>query len=202
MKTILYKIPSILLYSRLVVAVIIIVCSFTVVNPIAIIWLSIYAILSDIFDGIIARKLKISNPEMRRLDTKIDTVFWFSCLLYICLQHTQFLFTHILQVFILVCSEVFVIIVGKLKFGERISFHTILSKIWALSLLWFFIDINLYHSANFSFNFSFWYGLLVQAEIVLIALILKQNQTDVPSLWKAVNFKKGHEIKRNAFFNG
>jgi phosphatidylglycerophosphate synthase len=51
--------------------------------------LSIYAILSDVFDGIIARHLKISTIEMRQLDTKIDTVFWFSCLFYICITHSS-----------------------------------------------------------------------------------------------------------------
>lgn len=202
MKPILHKIPVTLLYSRLLVAIIIIVCSFITIKPIIIISLSVYAILSDVFDGMIARKLKISNPEMRQLDTKIDTVFWFSCLLYICLQHTQFIVTHILQLSILVSTEVCIIIVGQLKFGTRISFHTILSKMWALSLLWFFVEINLYKTTTYSFAVSFWYGLLVQTEILIIALILKKNQTDVPGLLQAIKHENGLEIKRNRFFNG
>ena len=113
MKTkILNNIPHALLYSRLIVAVLIIILSFSNVSSIIIVSLSIYAILSDVFDGIIARHLKISTVEMRILDTKIDTVFWFSCLFYICINHSYFLKTHLLQISILVFSELFIIVYG------------------------------------------------------------------------------------------
>ncbi len=203
MKTkILHKIPHALLYSRLVVAILIIICSFTAVSPTIIVALSIYAILSDVFDGIIARQLKISTVEMRQLDTKIDTVFWFSCLFYICITHSQFLKTHLLQISILVFSELFIIAFGFLKFEERISYHTIFSKFWALLLLWFFIDLLLNNTCHYSFIISFWYGVFVQFEILMIAIILKHNQTDVPGFFKAMKLRKGLKISRNRLFNG
>ena len=93
----LFKIPFVLLYSRLVVAFFMTIFSFIKISPTIIIALTIYAIISDIFDGIIARKLKISSQEMRRLDTKIDTIFWFSCLFYICLNHADFLKSNLLK---------------------------------------------------------------------------------------------------------
>lgn len=153
---ILHKIPYALLYSRLVVAILIIVFSFTSISPVVIVALSIYAVLSDVFDGIIARHLKISTIEMRQLDTKIDTVFWFSCLFYICITQSQFLKAHLLQISILVFSELFIIAFGFLKFEERISYHTIFSKFWALLLLCFFIDLILSNASHYSFIISFW----------------------------------------------
>lgn len=203
MKTkILYKIPETLLYSRLVVSVLLILFSFAPVSPAIIVVLSVYAIVSDVLDGIIARKLNISTEEMRRLDTKIDTVFWFSCLFYLCINRPQFLKTHLPELFILVCSELFIIVLGTIKFQERISYHTILSKFWALCLLWFFIDLTLYSSGRYSFALSFWYGLVVQSEIIIITLILRQNHTDIPFLWQAIRLRKGLSCKRNRLFNG
>jgi CDP-diacylglycerol--glycerol-3-phosphate 3-phosphatidyltransferase len=203
MKTkLLYKIPEALLYSRLIVSVLILFFSFVPVSPLIIVGLSVYAIASDVLDGMIARHLKISTEDMRRLDTKIDTVFWFSCLFYLCINRPLFLKTHILQLFILVFSELFIIVLGTLKFQERISYHTILSKLWALCLLWFFADLVLHASGHYSFALSFWYGLLVQSEIVLIAVILKQNHTDVPFLWQAIRLRKGLPCSRNRLFNG
>lgn len=202
MKTILYKIPFALLYSRLVVAVVLIVCSFTNTSPLVIISLCVYAVLSDVFDGIIARRLKISTVEMRQMDTKIDTVFWFSCLFYLCVNHQLFIKSHILELFILVFSELFIILLGLVKFRERISFHTILSKFWALMLLWFFIDLLLDNTAPFSFKMAFWYGLLVQSEILAIAMILRSNEPDISGILQAINFRKGLPVKRNHFFNG
>lgn len=87
---ILNSIPYALLYSRLIVSILIIVFSFIKIEPVVIISLSIYAIVSDVLDGIIARHLKISTKEMRQMDTKIDTVFWFSCLFYISINHPLF----------------------------------------------------------------------------------------------------------------
>ncbi len=203
MKTkLLHKIPEALLYSRLLVSVLIIILSFSKVPSYIIVALSIYAIVSDVLDGIIARKLNISTEEMRRLDTKIDTVFWFSCLFYVCINRPLFLKTHLLQLFILVFSELLIIALGAIKFQERVSYHTILSKCWALCLLWFFIDLTLHPSAPVSFAFSFWYGLLVQSEIVLIIIILKQNHTDVPFVWQALRLRKGLSCHRNRLFNG
>ena len=198
----LHKIPYALLYSRLVVAILIIVFSFTSISPVVIVGLSIYAILSDVFDGIIARRLNVSNSEMRKLDTKIDTVFWFSCLFYICMTQSWFLKTHLIQIFILVFSELLIIAFGFLKFQERISYHTIFSKFWALLLLWFFIELILSSSVNYSFIVSFWYGIFVQLEILLIAIILKYNQTDVPFITSAIKLRNGKQIIRNRLFNG
>lgn len=198
----LYKLPELLLYSRLIVSVLLILLSFALASPAIIVTLSIYAIVSDVLDGMIARGLNISTEDMRRLDTKIDTVFWFSCLFYLCINRPEFLKTHLPQLFILVCSELFIIVLGTLKFQERISYHTILSKLWALCLLWFFIDLVFHGSSPYSFALSFWYGLLVQAEIIVITLILKQNHTDVPFLWQAIRLRKGLSCKRNRLFNG
>lgn len=203
MKTkLLNKIPEALLYSRLVVSVLMIVLSFSKVSPFIIVALSVYAIVSDVLDGIIARKLKVSTEEMRRLDTKIDTVFWFSCLFYLCINRPWFLKAHLLQLFILVFSELFVIVLGTIRFQERISYHTILSKCWALCLLWFFIDLTLHPSVHASFALSFWFGLLVQSEIILITVILRQNHTDIPFIWQAMRLRKGLSCRRNKLFNG
>ncbi len=199
---ILFKIPFFLLYSRLVVAFFMTIFSFIKISPTIIIALTIYAIISDIFDGIIARKLKISSQEMRRLDTKIDTIFWFSCLFYICLNHADFLKSHLLKIGILVFSELLITLFGFLKFHERISYHTILSKFWALLLLWFVVTLISKNSATLSFEIAFWYGIVVQLEILLIAIILKNNQTDIPNVCQAIKFKKGHKITKHYLFNG
>jgi CDP-diacylglycerol--glycerol-3-phosphate 3-phosphatidyltransferase len=203
MKTkILNKIPHALLYSRLVVAILVVIFSFLEISPVVIVALSIYAILSDVFDGIIARHLKISTIEMRQLDTKIDTVFWFSCLFYIYINHPLFLKAHLLQIGILVFSEFLIIGLGFLKFRERISYHTILSIFWAILLLCFFIDLVLSNICNISFAIAFCYGMAVQIEIVLIIIILKDPQTDVPGLISAIKLRKGIIISRNQLFNG
>jgi CDP-diacylglycerol--glycerol-3-phosphate 3-phosphatidyltransferase len=108
----------------------------------------------------------------------------------------------LLQIGILVFSELFVIAFGFLKFEERISYHTIFSKFWALLLLCFFVDLILNKFAHYSFLISFWYGVFVQLEIILIATILKKSETDVPSVFHAIKLRKGIKISKSKLFNG
>lgn len=202
MKKLKYEIPEVLLYSRLFVAFLLVCFSFLPVNKSLIVFMVLYAVVSDIFDGIIARRLNVSTPQLRQLDTKIDTLFWLSCLFYLLLNNSLFVQTHLIEIIVLVFTEFLIVVFGKLKFNERISFHTILSKFWALAILWFFIELVLSGEAYLSFQVVFYYGLLVQAEIILIAVVLKENMTDVPFIWSAFRVKKGLKFTRNKWFNG
>lgn len=202
MKTLKYNIPQALIISRLVVSVLIITLSFGQTNRWLIISLSIYAIISDVLDGIIARRLGISNENLRVMDTKTDTIFWFSCLFSICVNQNDFIISHLIPIGILVLSEIVIIIIGKIKFHARISFHTIISKFWALLLLIFFIDLMIDGKALYTFQAAFWYGMITQLEIITIAFLIKENQTDIPSLIQAIKYQQGKEIKRNKWFNG
>lgn len=202
MKNLIKHIPKFLILSRIGCAVFIFVSCISGLHRTYIIPVSIYAILSDLFDGIIARRIGISSKELRVMDTKADTVFWFSCLFALCTTQRVFLMQHIWQVAILFFSELFIIALGNIRFRERISFHTILSKFWAVLLLWFFIDIMLDSSAALSFGIAFWVGILAQAEIILIACLLRHPVTDVPSLRHVGKLNRGEAIRRSKWFNG
>ena len=76
------QIPNILLYSRLLIAIIIfilVVLQFSHLNILVLVLMYI-GILTDIFDGIIARKLNVSSKNFRVLDTIFDVIFLFSIL--------------------------------------------------------------------------------------------------------------------------
>ena len=68
------KIPIILIFSRLIIGFVIISLSLIKVEfyqTIAVVLLSL-GLLTDIFDGIIARHLNISTQKLRRLDSTVD----------------------------------------------------------------------------------------------------------------------------------
>jgi hypothetical protein len=200
MKTLLYKTPWILLYSRLLAAMLMLVISFLDLPRGLVIALCMYAIASDLCGGFLIRRLKIPDTELWQMGTKTNTVFWFNCLFYLCVNQHGFLKTHTAQLFILVFLEVFIILFGLLKFRERLSFHTLLSKLWTLLLLWFFIEAVSGHTAFISFTIAFWYGIIAQLEILAIAVVLKSNETDMPGIICAIKFRKGIPLKRKPFF--
>ena len=81
------KLPLALIYLRLAIGLLIIplVIYRTPYYPTIAVTLLIFGVLSDIFDGIIARKYQVSTPQLRRMDSTIDQIFFicFSVATYI-----------------------------------------------------------------------------------------------------------------------
>jgi hypothetical protein len=190
MKQLLRTIPWLLQYSRLLVAVLLLMFSFMDLSPAAIVALCLYAMLSDVICGIMTRGESRRDKDLLQFDTKIDTIFWFSCLFYLCIYRHDFLKNHIAGFFVLVFSELFIILFGLLRFRERISYHTVLSRCWTVALLWCFIELVYGRSASLSFSVVLWCGVIVQLEILAIACILRQNVIHVPGIVRAIRYKK------------
>jgi phosphatidylglycerophosphate synthase len=72
------KTPILLIYSRLIIGFFILYASLVAINNYAIIVTILISLglLSDIFDGIMARKLNVSTEKLRRLESTIDQVFY------------------------------------------------------------------------------------------------------------------------------
>ncbi len=75
----LQKIPVLLTGLRALLAPVVVLLSIYAPNPEAFAVCLIAAFVSDIFDGIIARRLNVATPALRRLDSVADTFFYVAC---------------------------------------------------------------------------------------------------------------------------
>jgi len=198
------KIPLILIYSRLIIGFIIVLLSYLQVDSYSVLAIILFTIglLTDIFDGIIARKLAISTQNLRRLDSSIDQIFFVSVLYATFLQCPDFFKTNSLQLLILVGFEALTYLVCFLKFKKEIATHAIASKIWTLILFSTLIQIMATCNSSVLFQICFYTGVLTRLEIVGIILLLRNWTNDVPSIYHAWLLRKGKTIKRNTLFNG
>jgi phosphatidylglycerophosphate synthase len=199
-----YKIPIALIYLRLMLGFVIIACSYFKINnyPVfAIILLSI-GLLSDVFDGIIARKLNVSTQKLRRLDSTIDQIFFICVGIATYIQCPLFFKDNWIKLIVLLSSEVLIYLVCFIKFKKEIATHSIGAKIWTLFLFATLIDVMVHCESNWLFQICFWLGIITRLEITAIILILKTWTNDVPSLYHAWQLRNGKTIKRNKLFNG
>ncbi len=180
------QLPYLLTYSRLLVAIYYILVAFCkpLQDPFMISALLLYAILSDIFDGVIARKLKIDSVHLRQLDSKTDTIFWLSLLYVLFVMHTSFILNHAFEFFILIVSEIAVQAFGYLKFNRSLALHTYAAKAWAVLLTLTVLQLLLGQQAEIIFYIAFVWGLIAQLEITLIILKMKAHKVDVSSIFK------------------
>lgn len=159
-------------------------------------------LLSDIFDGIIARKLGISTTRLRRLDSSVDQVFFIAVAFATYWQCPEFFRKNGLQIGILIGLEALTYIVSFLKFRKEIATHSIGAKLWTLTLFGVLVQVLLKCDSGWLFQVCFWLGALTRLEILAIVLTLKKWTNDVPSLYHALRLRQGKEIKRNKMFNG
>ncbi len=199
-----YLIPKFLIFSRLFIGLAIIVFSSIQIEyyeTIAIVLLSI-GLLTDIFDGIIARNLNISTQKLRRLDSTIDQVFFISVAIATYIQCPTFFTDNFFKLTILISIEALTYVVSFFKFRKEIATHTVGAKIWTLFLFATLVQIIVQCQSTILFNICFWIGVITRFEIIAIILTLKKWTNDVPSFYHSLKLRQDKEIKRHKIFNG
>lgn len=196
------SVPYILTYSRLVMAVFYIIVS--ICKPLQsnalVVEVLIAAILTDIFDGIIARRLKMSTVHLRQLDSKVDTVFWLSLMYVLIIMQSAFVKAHAIGIFILLASEIIIQVVGYFRFNSSLALHTYAAKAWAILLTITVCEVFIGSHANFWFNITFVWGLIVQLEVVIIIFKLKTFKADVSTVFALLKPQHTKVILKMAAF--
>ncbi len=198
------KIPILLIYSRIILGIIIGIIAYLKIEyyPIWISILMITGLLTDVFDGIIARKLNISTESLRIWDSNVDLFFWLITIASIFYLNTDFVIANVFWIMSIITLEVLAYIISYLKFKRTIATHSILAKFWTLLLLIFLIDLCLNSSSIYPFIFCVALGIISRIEIILIIITLKKWAADVPTLLVVAKINKGVPIKKHKIFNG
>ncbi len=186
------KIPLGLVYSRAIIALIILFLTIYPIqnNNLVIALLIVVGLLTDVFDGIIARKLNVATEHLRVLDSNVDQFFWgivIVSVFYLRYELVEPLGYHIL---VLLTLESVAYIVSFIKFKKPIATHSWLAKLWSITLLVFLVELILY-STVYSFMACFVLGVVSRIEIIGIIFLLNKWQTDVSSIFmvKGINEK-------------
>lgn len=197
------RFPLYLIYSRLLFSLAIVVIAVLRLPhfQIYMIVLLLTGVFTDILDGIIFRKLNISDQELRRLDASVGQVFWITVFTSTCFCCPAFFHEHDIKLAIVIGMEVLTYIISFSRFKKEVAVHAISSKIWTLTILATIIQVVLTCHSTILFEISFYVGIATRLEIMLILLIIRQWHSDVPSVYHAVQLRKGKEIKRYKLFN-
>jgi CDP-diacylglycerol--glycerol-3-phosphate 3-phosphatidyltransferase len=198
------QIPKALIFLRLSLGVMILIFSIFQIKNYSSIALILFSagMLTDIFDGIIARRLNISSESLRRLDSTIDQLFFISIAVATFIQSPQFFYQNKIKLIILLSAEMLAYLVCFLKFKKEIATHSILSKVWALILFATILQIMITRNSTALFEICFYAGVITRQEIIAIILVLKKWTNDVPGLYQAILIRQGKTITRHKLFNG
>lgn len=198
------RIPMMLIYFRMVAGVAILFLAY-LKPPIYREWivaLLTLGLLSDIFDGIIARRLQVSTPAMRRMDSSADQFFFIAVAVASIILCPDFYRANFTMLAVLLASEALIYVVSFAKFRKEVATHSIGAKIWTLILFATLIQIIWQCESQILFAICVWLGVITRMEIIAIILTLKFWASDVPTVYHAYQLRQGKEIKRHRWFNG
>ncbi len=158
-------------------------------------------LLTDIFDGIIARKIGVSSEKLRRLDSQTDLIFWLSLGFAAYFLNPELIKSEWKGILLILIMEGLCYVVSILKFGKETCTHAFLSKMWGLSLVIAFTYLIGFQQAGWAFYLTVILGFISHIDVILIVLLLPKWQYDVPSSYHAWKIRNGKQRKKSIFFN-
>jgi CDP-diacylglycerol--glycerol-3-phosphate 3-phosphatidyltransferase len=196
-------IPNILLFSRPIFIGAIVFLAVTRPPHANLIVLSLITVclVTDILDGIIARRLNISTTQFRVLDTIFDLAFYLCTLGYVFSINPVVLETNARLILSILTLEVLLYLTSLIRFGRLPSPHAFLSKVWGLYLAVEFYLLILQVEGN-HFQLALCFGVIVHIDRLLIYLFLKSWDHDIPSSYHAWLLRNGKSITRHQLLNG
>ncbi|MGG6268714.1 CDP-alcohol phosphatidyltransferase family protein [Leptolyngbya sp. AN03gr2] len=184
-------IPAILVGFRFAIAPLLLLDALDGTTTNWFLWGYILAIVSDIFDGIIARRLGVSTPQLRQADSWADICLFLCLALSTWLVYPTVILDFKIPLLIAVAAQLFLFSISLIKFGKLPSFHTYTAKAWGLALLVAAI-------ALFGFGYvpTLWSAIVLcwinSLEEIVMTLILPVWACDVLSVFHAAKLRDNY----------
>jgi phosphatidylglycerophosphate synthase len=150
------------------------------------------ALLSDIYDGVLARRWLCDTPNLRLADSIADTFFYLGVAVALWLRAPEVLRANWLVLIAFFGLEIFRYIFDLRKFGKAASYHSYLAKSWGLVMAIAIIAVLSFDSLSASTRtacicVSLLFGIASNLEGLGMSIILPRWKNDVktlPSAWR------------------
>jgi hypothetical protein len=156
------------------------------------------AFVSDVFDGIVARRIGSATPQLRRADTIIDTAFYLSAAIALFRRAPSVIEGEGPGLALLAALEIARFLLERIKFGRLASYHLWSAKAWGIALFLGFSQAFVRRAPAPLFRIAVLAGILSDLEGLLASLILSDWHCDVPSVFHAARLEKLKAEKRSS----
>ena len=143
-------------------------------NGIAMAGMVVAALVSDIFDGVLARRWSCDTAAVRLLDTIADTFFYLCAGCALWLARPEVWRTNAILLAVLVGMEVFRIGFDCVKYGKMASYHSYVAKMWGLILATAVVAAFARGGSGWIMTVALGWGVLCQLEGLAMSLMLRE----------------------------
>lgn len=187
---ILHKVPAALVIFRFMAGPYLLVDAWDGHTGSGFVVVFVMAVLSDIVDGMIARRLKVVNSVLRAADSRADLCLYLCVLISIWRVFPQVVVSFALPLGIAVLAQMLQWASSLLKYGRLASYHSYSAKIWGLSLATATVALFSFHYAGGTLWATLIIGTLHNLEEVAMTLILPRWTFDVVTIQKALQIRE------------
>jgi len=177
------RIPFLLTTLRLLLGPLALACALTGVPRIVYLPILLTGTLSDIFDGILARRLGVSTSRLRRFDSATDAIYYLFVLIVLWILCKATISKTLWAIALLILSELATVAVSLARFGKYPATHTYLAKFYGLTLLAGLTALLVFNASGWAVIAMMAVALVTNAEIVLIHLASDAPPVDVSSIF-------------------
>jgi len=189
-----YKLPWAMVIARAALAPVVVLISRIRPSGVLLASCVVFALLSDIFDGIIARRWKVATGLLRRCDTIADTIFYAGVILVVLLRYPATVSRVWPLLLAVVALELAQHLFSIVKFHRLASYHSKLSKIWGLLLATAMIAL-LGFGWDKLLDLAIAWGILCNLESFAMSFVLPAWHHDVPTLGYAIWMRREIEYQ-------
>ena len=185
------RLPDLLISFRVALGPVMIVLSYLSTRGLVMTCCIGLALLSDVFDGYLARRWNLATVRLRRRDTRADT-FFYSCVAAVILLHyPDVLSKRWLLIAGLATAEVVQHVFAAAKYGKHASYHSWISRIWGLMMATAMIGLLGFRMDNWYLDLTIAWGIVCNLQGLAMSLLLDEWHHDVPTLFHAWKLRQG-----------
>jgi phosphatidylglycerophosphate synthase len=158
-----------------------------------ILWLFVVAFVSDYFDGVIARALKVVTRRLRQADSLVDTVFYLVLAGATWALHPEALRRHATALGVCLGTLGAWYLLDLIRWRAAAGFHSWSAKLFAAALgIWAVVQYG-FGGGGPWLVVACVVGTLSHLEGIAISLVLRRHVADVPTVLHALRLRVGPE---------
>ncbi len=151
----------------------------------------VVGLLSDYFDGALARRLGVAREWLRRLDSTVDVIFYIFLLLAAWRIAPEPLAAGVWAIVLMLVSEAACILVSVLKFRRLPATHAYTAKLYGVVLFISFLGVLCFSWGVAALWVTCAFALLANAEIMAILLLSHTPPVDIPTVIRVLKSGQG-----------
>jgi phosphatidylglycerophosphate synthase len=155
------------------------------------------AFLSDIYDGVIARRFGVATPALRRFDSITDTAFYLAvtCATWLC--YPEVIRSNLIGILAIFTLEIARCIFDLRKFHREASYHMWSAKLFGIALFAAFFSVFAFETPHLM-PLAVAIGIIAQLEGLATSFVLREWTHDVPTILHAYSIAS---VEQSPFSN-